>query len=97
MVTTPGPTRKVKGPRGEKRKSGFVSHQKIGLALTLVITDVFIVLGLAVLLHLVRNKTAELTAQYWAVAAFGTTLFSYITLLQRGYDFEWLQQRDVRE
>ena len=91
MATTPGPTGKVKGPRGEKRKSGFVSHQKIGLAFTLVITDVFIVVGLAVLLHLVRNKTAELTAQYWAVVAFGTTLFSYITLLQRGYDFEWLR------
>ncbi|MGD0105642.1 MAG: undecaprenyl-phosphate glucose phosphotransferase [Rhodopila sp.] len=50
-------------------------------------SDIVIVAALAIILQTLKNHTPELSYAYCNVVAFGTTLFSYATLLQRGYDF----------
>jgi Undecaprenyl-phosphate glucose phosphotransferase len=56
----------------------------------LAVSDIVVVVGLAVVFHSFSGKNVEFPIQYWSVVALGATLFSYATLLQRGYEFDWL-------
>ena len=88
MVTTHAFLDKRDWPRKERSPNGFASHQKNAFVVGVVVTDVLLVVVLAILLHFLKDHTTDLSLQYLVVVALGATLFSYATLLQRGYQFD---------